>query len=296
MGVLLLVDYNELVKHNTQLTLVVPNLKLEQLEWFVKHNWPLLKAEVAEGLLRLVVGSSAVAPAEVASWQHRCPGMELICLERNRGFAHTVNTGFRLAHTPWVGTVNDDVQLSAGWWQACLDVATDSTGSLNPVIRSSSQSIESVGITILSQGKAQPITTLPASSQQLGMVVPATNGACVLYRASALDQVGLFDERFGSYLEDIDLSLRLTRAGFEHRVCLLVTVVHTGHASGTAGVRKAWLDCKNWWLVVLKNWTAEQWRHYWLAILMERGRNLSGLVKASLLRLYGSTPPTAGSP
>ncbi|MFH1967549.1 MAG: glycosyltransferase, partial [Patescibacteria group bacterium] len=111
--------------------------------------------------------------------------------------------------------------------------------------------------------------------------VDATNAACVLYSRPALDQVGLFDERFGSYLEDIDLSLRLTRAGWQNLVCHEVAVVHQQQASSqTLGWRKNWLDTKNWWLVILKNWSCRQWLKYWPGILLERGRNLSGLIRS----------------
>jgi len=41
------------------------------------------------------------------------------------------------------------------------------------------------------------------------------SGCCVLLRTAALQQVGLFDERYFLYLEDLDLSLRFLQAGWE---------------------------------------------------------------------------------
>ncbi len=46
--------------------------------------------------------------------------------------------------------------------------------------------------------------------------VDIVNGACMLLRRSALNQTGLFDERFFMYGQDIDLSYRLRLAGFKN--------------------------------------------------------------------------------
>jgi len=46
--------------------------------------------------------------------------------------------------------------------------------------------------------------------------VDLLNGACMLLRKSALNEVGLFDERFFMYGADIDLSYRLRLAGFKN--------------------------------------------------------------------------------
>ncbi|UEC41748.1 MAG: hypothetical protein METHSR3v1_2460001 [Methanothrix sp.] len=62
-------------------------------------------------------------------------------------------------------------------------------------------------------------------------------GACAgaaLYRREMLDEIGLFDEDFFLYLEDVDLAFRARLAGWK---CLYVPgarVIH--HHGGTAGV------------------------------------------------------------
>ena len=50
--------------------------------------------------------------------------------------------------------------------------------------------------------------------------------AAMLVRREALDEVGLFDEGFFVYSEEIDLCLRLRRAGWEVHYLPEVTVVH----------------------------------------------------------------------
>lgn len=46
--------------------------------------------------------------------------------------------------------------------------------------------------------------------------VDVLNGACMMVRKSALNEAGLFDERFFSYGHDIDLSYRIRLAGFKN--------------------------------------------------------------------------------
>lgn len=41
------------------------------------------------------------------------------------------------------------------------------------------------------------------------------SGACMFVRRAAIDAIGPFDERFGSYVEDVDLCLRASDAGWE---------------------------------------------------------------------------------
>ena len=57
-------------------------------------------------------------------------------------------------------------------------------------------------------------------------VVGAVNGAFMLVRREALDEVGGLDERFWMYGEDLDWCLRFTRAGWEVRYWPGTTVLH----------------------------------------------------------------------
>jgi GT2 family glycosyltransferase len=51
-------------------------------------------------------------------------------------------------------------------------------------------------------------------------------GAAVMLRREALDEVGLFDESFFLYSEEVDLQARLHRAGWEVHYFPRVSVVH----------------------------------------------------------------------
>jgi len=56
-------------------------------------------------------------------------------------------------------------------------------------------------------------------------------GAVMLVRVAALRAVGLFDERYFFYYEDLDLSLRLASAGYRLRYVPLPVVLHAGAAT-----------------------------------------------------------------
>ena len=60
--------------------------------------------------------------------------------------------------------------------------------------------------------------------------VPWVSGTCMMLRRRCIEQIGLFDERYGSYAEDFDLCYRATRAGW--RVALVGSAV--AHGLGTA--------------------------------------------------------------
>lgn len=56
-------------------------------------------------------------------------------------------------------------------------------------------------------------------------------GSCLLLRVTALKQIGLFDEQFFLFYEDVDLSRRLTDAGWALSTESMATVTHHGHAT-----------------------------------------------------------------
>jgi GT2 family glycosyltransferase len=63
--------------------------------------------------------------------------------------------------------------------------------------------------------------------------VDAVNGAFMLIRRRALDEVGLFDEGYWMYMEDLDLCYRFAQAGWTTWYEPSVTVLHVKH--GTSG-------------------------------------------------------------
>lgn len=297
------------VSQNT--SIIIANMKRELLKSFLQTNYALFSEND-----EYIIVTSTIGESEIWSWRRQYPMIRFIPIGDNHGFAKTANIGFRAATGKMVGTVNDDTTLNKSWLDACRACFSERTGSVNPIIHRPDGTIESAGVRILKRGKAIPIVRhpeprllrgnlgsgsgsddLPAgkagmlkrgSPDSIGVqhndtysIVDATNGAAVLYQKEALNDVGLFDERFGSYLEDIDLSLRLKRAGYQNIVVGDAHVIHVGQqTSKSLGRTKNWLDFKNWIWVILKNWGMNELLASLPSILLERGRNLSGIIKA----------------
>lgn len=253
-------------------TIVIPSVFHSQLLWFLQTNTVYLRDYA------VIVVSSDFSTTQ-PMLDTFLPTVSLLKIEKPLGFARTVNLGMRAAHTDWLATCNDDVELSENWLEYLISVADEKTGGINPVIKSSAGAIESAGIALLPIGKAQPLTlNIPKEPFR----TEALNAACVVYRKQALEAVGYFDELFGSYLEDIDLSLSLIEAKWTQLVVPSVQVVHHRHQTSTKvlGRKKALYDLRNWWIILYKHWSWRLWLRYFPGILLERLRNLSGAIKA----------------
>lgn len=74
---------------------------------------------------------------------------------------------------------------------------------------------------------------VPELDEHRSGYVDAINGAFMLLRRQALDQVGLFDEGYWMYMEDLDLNYRLAEAGWKTWYEAAVTITHV--KAGTSG-------------------------------------------------------------
>ncbi len=255
-------------------SIVVPNMLPELLATFFESN-----SEPLKNTEELIVVTSSITPDKIWDWRNKYPDVRFIPITENHGFASTVNIGMRAATGSWIGTINDDCIAHGNWIEECLKNDSMKVGGINPVVFRTDRSVESAGVKVLPKGKALPQTHVP----KYPVRVDALNAAAVLYKNETLNEVGLFDEKFGSYLEDIDLSIRMKRRGWESIVSPRATVMHKGHSTSTSalGGMKAFYDFRNWIFLICKNWTFEEKLRFAPEIIIERLRNLSGVIKSS---------------
>lgn len=97
--------------------------------------------------------------------------------------------------------------------------------------------------------------------------VDSVVGACMLVRGAAIDSVGLLDERFWMYGEDLDWALRIRQAGWRVAYRPHVVVQHVKRAASSGSRRANYEFQRAMWLFYQKHYAARTPRLVHLAVL-----------------------------
>lgn len=173
----------------------------------------------------------------------RYRSVSVIPMGRNTGFAPAVNAGIRAAETEFVALLNNDTEADPGWLAglvAALDGGPEFAFCASKMVDFRDRRIiDSAGNCYAANGRSIPRGFLEEDRGQYDSPAEVF-GACAgaaLYRRSLFDRVGLFDERFVSYKEDVDLDFRAQLAGLR---CLYAPSAVCRHIGGaTSGRRKS---------------------------------------------------------
>lgn len=160
---------------------------------------------------------------------------DVIRNERRAGFSanhnRTLRRVLRDRSARSVLILNDDTIFDPGALRAMVTelAAKSELGALGPRLR---------GVDGTPQ---QSLFRFPSAAQLvLDALVPGRasgppgragwlNGSCILFSVDALAQVGLLDERFFIFYEDIDIGVRLHQAGWRSAVAKSAGMVHLEH-------------------------------------------------------------------
>lgn len=176
--------------------------------------------------------------------------------DKNIGFSAAHNrlySQFSAAGTKYLFILNQDTVLEPDYIEKLVNFLDQhpEAGSVTGRIMklNDRQKIDSMGLKLLVTGQVREITChceprrgVAISSQDcftsLATADPfevfGVSGALPVYRITAIKQLGLFDEDFFSYKEDVDLAYRLRRAGFK-AYCVPQAVAYHDRSAGTVG-------------------------------------------------------------
>jgi len=184
------------------------------------------------------------------------PGTQLLDNRQNVGFARAVNQGIKVAlddrDVTHVMLMNNDLSFSFGSFAKLILTFTTSpqTGIVSPILHHGrSPGVYDWG------GKFNKWTGMVKhvnweNKPKTTLSVDHVAGGAMLFSRALVDKIGLLDERFFLYYEDLDYCLRAARAGYEIRINPEVVAEHAVSAGSNLVAR-----------------TMHQWRSHFLFLL-----------------------------
>lgn len=191
-------------------------------------------------------------------------GVRVIQNGKNLGFAAANNVGIRATDGLFVATLNNDTEPRADWLERLVEPALgdDTVGMVasRMLFADRPDMVNSAGIAMDRAGIAWD--RMGGEPDRGGDRVEEVFGPCAgaaLYRRAMLDRIGLFDEDFFAYLEDVDLAWRARLAGWKCLYTPAAVVIHAHSATGVEGspFKSYHLGRNKVWCIV-KNYPAPQ--------------------------------------
>jgi GT2 family glycosyltransferase len=149
--------------------------------------------------------------------RNRFPDVRAIRMETNRGFAGGCNVAAAVAETDVVVFLNQDVRLEDDWLLELmkpLEADSQVVASQSLVLLYDTPSlVNTTGTTVNFLGIGWVTDYRKSADDVVGRDVDFLSGTAFAIRHEAFLDIGGFDERYGSYHEDVDLSWRMNLVG-----------------------------------------------------------------------------------
>ena len=171
---------------------------------------------------------NASTDGSVAAAQEQFPKVRVIQNSRNLGFAAANNLALRQIQGRYALLLNTDAMLSEGAVQELFhfmennpDVAMVCGQLLNPdgSKQNSIANFPSLALLLTNETLLRIVfpDTYPSKLRhyEAPIEIESCIGACMMVRKTAMDSVGLLDERFFFFFEETDWAYRMRRAGWK---------------------------------------------------------------------------------
>jgi GT2 family glycosyltransferase len=224
------------VDQNNTVSVIIINWNGEQ--FLERCLTALLAQTVKPSEIILLDNASSDASVKIA---RRFASVRLIALDQNTGFARGNNLAIKTASrdSEWIALLNPDAFAEPDWLETLLAAAKS-----NPEFDVFASKLVNASKPTLLDGAGDAYhlsglvwrlghgSSMPTSVEHTCEVFSPC-AAAALYRHRALLEVGIFDEDYFCYMEDVDLGFRLRLAGYRCLYEPASMVHHVG--SGTTG-------------------------------------------------------------
>ncbi|HEV7400580.1 MAG TPA: glycosyltransferase family 2 protein [Solirubrobacterales bacterium] len=178
---------------------------------------------------RVVIADNSSEGLGAELVRYRFPWALSVAFGENLGFGAALNRAVREVPGDPIVFLNDDVSAEPGFIAGLTEALTPEAGMVAGVLLSEADPsrIDSAGVvadrTLLAFDhlNGESVEALGSAGDPLG-----PTGGAALYRRSAFEQVGGFDEGIFLYYEDLDLALRMRLAGFGCRLAPSARGIH----------------------------------------------------------------------
>ena len=200
------------------------------------------------------------------------PGIRIIRLEKNRGYAGGYNMALRQIEADYFILLNSDIEVTENWIPPVISLMEEdhTIAACQPKIKSYHEKdkfeyagaaggfIDKYGYPFCQGRLFQSIETDTGQYDQAKEIFWAT-GACMFVRSSVFHELGGFDDEFFAHMEEIDFCWRAKNAGHTIMYCPGSTIFHIG--GGTLprkNSRKTYLNIRNNIIMLFKNLESER--------------------------------------
>lgn len=237
----------------------------------------------------IIMVDNASTDGSVELVKAKFPQVDVVELGKNRGFAGGVNAGIKRSIESghkYVALFNNDAVADKTWLKSLVKYM-----DANPKVGIAAPKILSLnGKRIDSTGECYTVWGLPyprgrgerdIDKYDNDAKIFGASGGASIYRVKMLQAIGLFDEDFFAYYEDIDLSFRAQLAGWKVAFAPQAIVYHQiGATSGRVKDFTTYQTLKNLPMLMWKNVPWSLMPKVWLRFELA----YSGIVFKALLR------------
>lgn len=242
-------------------SVIIPNYNGAK---FLEDCFKALKRQTYEDM-EVIFVDNASTDDSVEFAKKLYPGIRVIELSDNTGFACAVNRGIEAAQGEYVLLLNNDTIIFPNFVKNQYKMIKNKPDvfscSALMIQNKNRELVDDAGDELAALGWGfAPDRDKPVSGCGVPHEVFSSCAGAAIYRKSVFDEIGLFDENFFAYLEDMDVGYRARLAGYRNLYNPYAKVYHIGSASSGSrhNAFKVELSARNTMYMIRKNMPAAQ--------------------------------------
>lgn len=239
--------------------------------------------------IEIIVVDNGSKDGSIEFLQEKYPTVIVPRFEVNTGFSVAVNRGIRESKGEFIALINNDTVVDKAWVEELVKAMGEhpESGSLGckMLAYDDHSLLDGVGDGYRRGGLPGRIGHREKDTGLFdnGRYILGACGGAALYRRSLFTDIGLFDEDYFAYLEDVDIGLRAQSAGYKCYYVPTARIYHLGCGTTGSGYSPlvVRLSAQNNFNTIVKNIPAPLlvkflphiffWQAYYFAVVIVRG-------------------------